>query len=59
MDYENEKNIYNIYQQLASASVFGQRPNFTIANCSASADCEKCSFGHCLLCTRLDYEIKL
>jgi len=35
-------------QQSASASVIGQRPNFTIAYCSASADCEKCSFGHCL-----------
>ena len=30
---------------MASASVIGQRPNFTKAYCSASADCEKCSFG--------------
>jgi hypothetical protein len=35
-------------QQSASASVIGQRPNFTTANYSASADCENCSFGHCL-----------
>ena len=35
-------------QQSASASVIGLRPNFTIADCSASADCENCSFGHCL-----------
>ena len=35
-------------QHAASASVIGQRPNFTVAYCSASADCEKCSFGHCL-----------
>ena len=47
IDYENEKkNEKKKYQQ--SASVIGQRPNFTIADCSASADCEKCSFGHCL-----------
>ena len=32
-----------------SASVIGQRPNFTIADYSASADCENCSFGHCLI----------
>ena len=36
-------------QQSASASVIGQRPNFTIADYSASADCENCSFGHCLI----------
>ena len=36
-------------QHSASASVFGQRPNFTIAYCSALANCEKCSFGHCLI----------
>ena len=35
-------------QQLASASVIGQRPNYIIANYSASADCENCSFCHCL-----------
>ena len=35
--------------QSASALVIGQRPNFTVAYCSASADCEKCSFGHCLV----------
>ena len=34
---------------MASASVIGQRPNFTIADYSASADCENCSFGHCLV----------
>ena len=28
--------------------VIGQRLNFTIANCSASAVCENCSFGHSL-----------
>ena len=33
---------------MASTSVIGRRPNFSIAYCSASADCEKCSFGHCL-----------
>ena len=32
-------------QHSASASVIGQRPNFTIAYCSASANCEKFSFG--------------
>ena len=36
-------------QQLASASVIGQRPNSTIANYSALSDCENSSFGHCLL----------
>ena len=36
-------------QQSASASVIGQRPNFTIADYSAWADCENCSFGHCLV----------
>ena len=35
-------------QQLALALVIGLRPNFTIADCSASADCIVCSFGHCL-----------
>ena len=35
-------------QQSASALVIDQRPNFTIANYSASADCENCSFCHCL-----------
>ena len=34
-------------QQSASASVIGQRPNFTIADYSASADCEN-SLGHSL-----------
>ena len=39
MYYENEKKIG-----------FGNRPrqNLTIANCSALADYEKCSFGHFL-----------
>ena len=32
-----------------SASAISQRPNFTIANYSASADFENCSLGHCLL----------
>ena len=41
-------------EQSASASVIGQRPNFTITYCSASADCEKCSFGHCLYKRLLD-----
>ena len=36
-----------------SASVIGQRPNFTIADYSASADCENCSFGHCLVCVQI------
>ena len=36
-------------QHSASASVIGQRPNFTIAYCSALADCEKCCFSHSLL----------
>ena len=35
-------------QQSASASVIGQKPNFITADYSASADCENCSFGHCL-----------
>ena len=35
-------------QQWSSASVIDQRSNFTIVNCSASADYENCSFGHCL-----------
>ncbi len=39
--YKLEKNENKKYQQ--SASVIGQGPNFTIA------DCEKCSFGHCLV----------
>ena len=34
---------------MASASVIGQRPNFTITDYSALADCENCSFSHCLL----------
>ena len=40
--------------QSASASIIRQRPNFAIAYCSASADCEKCSFGHCLIVECLD-----
>ena len=28
--------------------VIGPKPNFTIADYSVSADCENCSFGHCL-----------
>ena len=36
-------------QQWASALVISQRLNFTIANCSASVDCENGSFGHCLV----------
>ena len=31
------------------ALVLGQRPNFTIADYSASADCKNCSFGHSLI----------
>ena len=44
-------------QQLALASVIGQRPpNFTIANYSASADCENCSFGHSLKVSTSDFD---
>ena len=39
-----------------SASVIGQRPNFIIAYYSASADCEKCSFGHCLTSSNLNID---
>ena len=51
-EFTNKIKVWNFREkneQSASASVIGQRPNFTITYCSASADCEKCSFGHCLL----------
>ena len=46
-------------QQSALASVISQRPNFTIANYSASADCENCSFGHCLQCRNVKLGFKM
>ena len=40
--------LYISFKIQQSALVIGQRPNLTIANYSASADCKTCSFGHCL-----------
>ena len=46
-------------QQSASASVIGQRPNFTIADYPSSADCKNCSFGHCLQCRNVKLGFKM
>ena len=48
LDKSTNKTIY-IFQNQQSASVISQRPNFTIADCSASADCENCSLGYSLV----------
>ena len=42
-----------MFQIQQSASEIGQRQDFTIAACSASADSENCSFGHCLSSIRV------
>ena len=41
--------IYFSNSTIGFGLVIGQRPNFTVVNCSAWADCENCSFDHCLM----------
>jgi hypothetical protein len=49
----NEMKVQN--GQSPSALVNNQRPNFTIAFCSASANFEKCSFGHFLVTSNFPF----